>query len=72
MECSGGFYLDIDLNQKTSICRTCPANTFSNPGLVIEGNMGDWKDLMTEISKGEDEETPISFHCFSQDESGFW
>ena len=72
MQCDAGSYLDIDLEKKTSTCRTCPANTYSNPGLYIDGEMGDWKDLRAKIESGEDEEVPISFHCFSQDSVGYW
>lgn len=48
--CEAGKYLDMEVDNKVSACKTCPANTYSVPGgLLIDGLMGDWSRIKQDI-----------------------
>eukprot|EP00347_Sterkiella_histriomuscorum_P005033 403358157 len=69
--CESGEYLDIDMKFQTSTCMKCPANTYSVPGVFIDGNMDDWK-VLKDQSQDIEAPQPIEFNCFFRNENLQW
>ena len=67
IECPSGQYLDLDLDDKVSTCKTCGANTYSIPGAFIVGEMNDWDEINTEGDSNGD--FAVELDCFYQNEN---
>ncbi|CDW90016.1 UNKNOWN [Stylonychia lemnae] len=72
-ECDAGSFSDFNItnNRVEQTCSLCPANTYSVPGLFVDGQMGDWLVYHSQYQKMQAIQ-PFEFHCLYLDQLKRW